>query len=65
MLQTASVMSPHVPAQSAAVIPSADDRWTAWQAKGTAHDRIVRQRAQVAVPLLLIGIGVLYFLFAR
>jgi hypothetical protein len=65
MLKTPSVLSPHLPAGSAAEVASADGRWAAWQAKGKAHDRVVRQWAQVALPLLLIVIGVLYFLVAR
>ena len=31
-----------------------DERWAAWQAKGAAHDRAVRRKMAVAVPILLL-----------
>ena len=35
--------------------PTADERWTAWVAKGIAHDRRVKDRAIVAAAALLIA----------
>jgi hypothetical protein len=40
---------------------SFDERWAAWQAKGAAHDRAVRRKMAVAVPILLIVTGVILY----
>ena len=42
-----------------------DARWAAWQAKGAAHDRAVRQKMMIAAPILLVVAVVLYTLFGR
>jgi len=31
-----------------------DERWTAWQAKGAAHDRAVRRKMAIAAPILIV-----------
>jgi len=45
--------------------PSFDERWTAWQARGAAHDRAVLRRMMFAVPILAIVAAVLYVLLVR
>lgn len=46
--------------------PGSDERWAAWQAKGAAHDRVVRRRMAFAAPiLLLVATVVLYVLVGR
>ena len=43
-----------------------DERWAAWQAKGTAHDRAVRRKMAIAAPILLVVVAaVLYALLGR
>jgi len=45
---------------------SVDERWAAWQAKGTAHDRAVRRKIAVAAPLLIVLLAVvIYVLLGR
>jgi hypothetical protein len=34
--------------------PNVDERRAAWYGKGTAHDRAVRRKLSVAVPILMI-----------
>jgi hypothetical protein len=43
-----------------AASPGFEQRWSAWQARGAAHDRAVRSRIRVAVPLLAALGAVLY-----
>lgn len=47
----------------AAARPSADfeQRWAAWQAKGAAHDRAVRQKATVVASILIIVAAVIFY----
>jgi hypothetical protein len=33
---------------------SFDERWTAWQAKGAAHDGAVRRKMAIAAPILIV-----------
>ena len=43
-----------------------DRRWASWQAKGTAHDRAVRQKIAVAAPILIIvAVVIIYTLLGR
>jgi hypothetical protein len=43
-----------------------DERWTAWQAKGAAHDRAVRRKMAIAGPaLLVVAALVMYALLGR
>ena len=44
---------------------SFEERWTAWQERGAAHDRAVRRRMRLAVPILAIVAAVLYVLLMR
>jgi hypothetical protein len=47
-------------------VASFDERWAAWQAKGAAHDRAVRQKMAVAVPILIaIAAVILYVVVGR
>lgn len=42
-----------------------DERWDAWRARGAAHERTVRRRARIALPIVVaIGASV-YALFVR
>lgn len=40
---------------------SFDERWAAWQAKGAAHDRVVRRKMAVAAPILIIIAAVIVY----
>ena len=54
-------LPPHTPPST-----SDDEHWAAWYAKGAAHDRIVRRRLAVALPLLaVIGVVLGYVFFGR
>ena len=50
---------------STAVSESADfdERWAAWQAKGAAHDRAVRRKMAIVVPVLLVVAAVVMYAF--
>jgi CHASE3 domain sensor protein len=43
----------------------ADERWRAWQQKGAAHDRAVRRRLTIVVPIVLIFVVVFYVFVVR
>jgi len=45
--------------------PSFEERWTAWLARGAAHDRAVRRRIMLALPTLAIVAAVFYVLLLR
>ena len=48
------------------VMPSFDERWAAWQARGAAHDRAVRRRFGIATPVMaLLAAAILYALVGR
>jgi hypothetical protein len=43
-----------------------DERWATWQAKGAAHDRVVRRKMAITAPILLVVVAVvLYALLGR
>jgi hypothetical protein len=44
---------------------SVEERWAAWQAKGAAHDGIIRRRMAIAAPIVIIVALILYALLAR
>jgi hypothetical protein len=44
---------------------SVDERWAAWQAKGAAHDGVIRRRMAIAAPIVIIVALILYALLAR
>jgi hypothetical protein len=44
---------------------SFDERWAAWQAKGAAHDRAVRRRMAIALPIVIIVAILTYALLGR
>ena len=50
---------------STAVSESADfdERWAAWQTKGAAHDRAVRRKMAIVVPVLLVVAAVVMYAF--
>ena len=63
-----TVVAPPGTPTSASVTESAtfDERWAAWQAKGAAHDRAVRQKMSIAAPILLVVVAVvMYALLGR
>jgi hypothetical protein len=45
--------------------PGFEERWTAWQARGAAHERSVRRRMMVAFPILALVAAALYALLLR
>ena len=49
---------------AAAASSSFEERWQAWQAKGVAHDRAVRRKLAVAIPLLAATAAALFYLLA-
>jgi len=47
-------------------MPSVDERWAAWKAKGVAHDRAFRSKLAIVVPIVaLLAAVLLYALVAR
>jgi hypothetical protein len=42
--------------------PGFEERWTAWQARGAAHERAVRRRMMFAFPVLALVAAALYVL---
>lgn len=44
---------------------SFEERWAAWQARGAEHDRAVRHKVRIAIPVVVVVIAVLYQLFGR
>jgi hypothetical protein len=44
---------------------SFEERWAAWRVRGAAHDRTVRRKMTIAMPILLAVVSVLYVVFAR
>jgi hypothetical protein len=40
---------------------SFDERWAAWQEKGAAHDRAVRQKMGIAAPILIVVAAVIIY----
>ncbi len=45
--------------------PAFEARWAAWIARGAAHDRAVRRRVRLAVPVAAIAAIAAYLLFVR
>jgi hypothetical protein len=41
---------------------SSDERWAAWQAKGTAHDRAFRRKLAVAAPIVVVLAAIVFAL---
>ena len=47
-------------------VSSFEERWAAWQAKGAAHERAVRRKMAIAVPILIVVAAiVIYVLLGR
>jgi hypothetical protein len=44
---------------------SFDDRWAAWQAKGAAHDRVVRRKMAIAAPILVVVAAAVIYALGR
>ena len=61
-LSTADVLTAPTAAQSVLPVSSTfDDRWTAWQAKGVAHDLAVRRKLTIAVPIVVIVAAAIFY----
>jgi hypothetical protein len=45
-------------------VASDDERWAAWHAKGAAHDRAVRRKLTVAVPILVVLAAAVFYALA-
>ena len=61
-----SPFTPEVPTSIPAREPASfDERWTAWQAKGVAHDRAVRRKMAIAAPVVIIVAVIIYTLLGR
>jgi small-conductance mechanosensitive channel len=46
--------------------PDVDARWAAWQAKGVAHDRALRRKLTVFMPIVIIvAAALVYALLSR
>lgn len=61
-------LTPHVSTSAVVTqepVTSSEERWAAWQARGAAHDRAVRRKMLIAVPILLAVAAILFGLFAR
>lgn len=43
--------------------PSFDARWTAWLARGVAHDRAVRRRFAIGTPFVVVAVLMLADMF--
>lgn len=68
--QSPPVLSRDVPPSAAIasepIQTSFDERWAAWQARGKAHDRLVRRKIAIVAPVVaLLGVAVLYSLSLR
>ena len=61
----AIVKSASLQTLSRSVEPTFEERWAAWQARGDEHDRAVRRRVRIAIPVLVVVTAVVYLLFAR
>lgn len=44
---------------------SFEERWAAWQARGAAHDRAVRRKVAIAIPVVAVAAAILYALLLR
>jgi hypothetical protein len=68
-IQASSVSAAQVAAPAANVdraTPSEAERWTAWDARGVAHDRAVRRKMTIAVSsLLVVAAAIVYALLGR
>ena len=67
MASVPRLVTPPQPTSSKAAAESADldQRWAAWRAKGAAHDRLVRRRIAIGVPVLIILAGIVFGLLGR
>jgi hypothetical protein len=63
-VQSSPVLTPQPSPLLVAIAPQSgfDERWTAWQARGAAHDRALRRRIAIAAPIVAI-VGAVLFLF--
>ncbi len=64
-MQDSRLPVPAVALSGAVLDPGFDARWMAWKARGAAHERALRSRLLVALPLLACGLAAALYLFAR
>jgi small-conductance mechanosensitive channel len=65
-LSTAAAPLPAAVSTTKPEAASSDERWAAWQAKGAAHERAVRRKMAIAVPILIVVAAiVIYVLLGR
>lgn len=55
-----AVTAPPMTPVAASASADFEQRWAEWRAKGLAHDRLVRRRMVIGMPILII-LGVLVF----
>jgi hypothetical protein len=55
----------HPPAEPPGPDPDFEARWTAWRARGEAHERAVRRRLLMLAPLAAVGAAIVYSLVLR
>ena len=58
----AAVAQPSPLAPAHELKASSDERWAAWQAKGTAHDRAFRRKLAVAAPIVVVLAAIVFAL---
>ena len=58
-----AVEFPPIAAPQAPELASFEQRWAAWLAKGEAHDRAVRRKLAIGVPVLVVAAAVIFFAF--
>ena len=64
-VETSPVAAPEAPTSTPTREARFDERWAAWQAKGAAHDRAVRRKMTIAMPVVIIVAGIIYALLGR
>ena len=62
---SATTGEPVVKTTTPAVIATFEERWAAWQARGAAHDRAVRRKVAIAIPVLAVAAAIVYALLLR
>jgi hypothetical protein len=62
---TVAASPPSAVSENQPATASFDARWAAWQTKGAAHDRAVRQKAAIAAPILFIVAAAVVYALLR
>jgi hypothetical protein len=64
MMNVPVLESETTPAAGDVAAASFEARWDAWQRRGAKHDRAVRARARILLPVLIALAVLVYFLVA-